>query len=229
MIRKPAHVALFLILVAASLPAGAQTAKTPLTVASPNGALVVTIGTEPHVAWSVTAARQAHPPSVAPGPLPGRRQGARRRTGGDRLDDAARRHGAAPVVRYKRAEIRDRFNERRIDFAGGYSLIVRAYDDGVAYRWVTALPGEITVKDEAVTFVFAGDHQLYFPEETSLISHQERAYKKLEDQRDEGRASSPACPRWPSVAGGPKVAITESDLFDYPGMDLTDGAASRTR
>ncbi len=61
-----------------------------------------------------------------------------------------------PVVRVKRAEVRDRFNERRIDFAGDYSLIVRAYDDGVAYRFVTKLPGEITVANEDATFAFAG-------------------------------------------------------------------------
>jgi hypothetical protein len=47
-----------------------------------------------------------------------------------------------PVVRVKRAEIRDHFNERRID-CGDYSLIVRAYDDGVAYRLATRLAGEI--------------------------------------------------------------------------------------
>ena len=100
-----------------------------------------------------------------------------------------------PVVRTKRAEVRDRYNERRVDFTGDFSLIVRAYDDGVAYRFVTRLPGDITVRGEDATLAFTGDHLLYFPEETSFLSHQEREYKKLKiTEITPGRFSS-ACPR----------------------------------
>jgi alpha-glucosidase len=92
----------------------------------------------------------------------------------------------------------------------------------VAYRWVTALPGEITVVSENVTLAFAGDHLVYFPEETSLLSHQERLYKKLKiSDITAGRFSSrPAMVQLPD---GGKVVVTEADLFDYPGMDLTAG------
>jgi alpha-glucosidase len=130
-----------------------------------------------------------------------------------------------PVVRQKRAEIRDRYNERRIEFAGGYALLVRAFDDGVAYRWTTSLPGDVTVMHEDVTLAFAGDHLVYFPEETSLLSHQERQYKKLKiSEITTGRFSSlPALVQLPS---GEKLVVTEADLFDYPGMDLTSGGAT---
>ncbi len=221
----PAAVLLSAVLALAA-PASAQPANAPLTVASPNGAIVVAIGTGPNVTWSVTSGGT---PLLAPS-----------RVGlvladGRVLGDAAvvkatsARHVDTvlkPVVRYKRAAIRDRFNERRVDFVGGFSLLVRAYDDGVAYRWATALPGEITVKDEIATFVFTGDHQLYFPEETSLISHQERAYKtpRLAELKEGQFCSLPALA---VVPGGPKLAITESDLFDYPGMDLTPAGVPR--
>src|SRR5579864_9140778 len=39
-----------------------------------------------------------------------------------------------PVVRQKFAKIRDRYNDLRLNFDGGYSVIFRAYDEGVAYR-----------------------------------------------------------------------------------------------
>jgi len=128
-----------------------------------------------------------------------------------------------PVVRIKRAEIRDRYNERRIDVAGGYALLVRAYDDGVAYRWVTTLPGDVTVVSEDASLAFTDDHLVYFPEETSLLSHQERQYKrlKLTEITPGGFSSLPAMVEMP---GGVKIVITEADLFDYPGMDLTCGA-----
>lgn len=222
MIRTSTVPAAFFLtaVLAAAAPAFAQTAKAPLTVTSPNGAIVVTIGTGPTVTWAVTSGGT---PLLAPSRLglvlaDGRVLGDAavvRATNARHVDTVLK-----PVVRYKRAEVRDRFNERRVDFVGGFSLVVRAYDDGVAYRWVTALPGELTVKDEIATFVFTGDHQLYFPEETSLISHQERAYKtpRLGELKDGQFCSLPALA---VVPGGPKLAITESDLFDYPGMNLT--------
>ena len=66
--------------------------------------------------------------------------------------------------------------------------IVRAYNDAVVYRFATKLPGDIEVLAEEASFRFAADHPLYFPEETSFISHQERLYKRLEAQRDRARA-----------------------------------------
>ncbi len=125
-----------------------------------------------------------------------------------------------PVLRIKRAEVRDYYNERRIDFDGGYSLIVRVFNDGLGYRFATSLPGEVTVNEEQATFRFAEDGLVFFPEETSLLSHQERLYLKLP-------MSEIAAPRFASlpavvaVPNGPKVAITEADLLDYAGMDLT--------
>ncbi len=194
----------------------------PMTVASPNGALVVTVGTEGQLTWSVALRGST---IVAPSRIGMTLEGGRAL--GDtpavaRTTTRSAGHVLKPVVRQKRAEIRDRYNERRIDFTGGYSLIVRAYDDGVAYRWATALPGDITVVNEDVTLAFPGDHLVYFPEETSLLSHQERLYKKLKiSEITAGRFSS--LPAMIVLPKGEKLVLTEADLFDYPGMDLTSG------
>ena len=45
-----------------------------------------------------------------------------------------------PVVRQKFAKIRDRYNELRLTMDGGYSIVFRAYNEGVAYRFETTLP-----------------------------------------------------------------------------------------
>jgi len=199
----------------------------PLTVASPNGALVATIGTEGQVTWSVALrGREILTPSRIAMTLDGGRvlgdKPVVSRTAVRSADQILK-----PVVPAKRAEVRDRFNERRVDFAGGYSLIVRAYDDGVAYRWVTKLPGEITVVNEDVTLAFAADHPLYFPEEASFQSHQERQYKRLRiSELKPGQFSS--LPAMADLGGGAKAVLTESDLFDYPGMDLTVGTGPNT-
>jgi len=192
-------------------------------VASPNRDIVVTLTTDGQIAWSI-AYRGA--PLTRPSPLAlvldgGRTLGAKpvlTTTMSRGVDTVLR-----PPVRYRRAEVRDRFNEATFAFGGNYALTVRAYDDGVAYRWKTTLPGEITVMSEAATLAFPADHPLLFPEETSLLSHQEREYEKLRiSEITAGRFSS--LPAMVIPAAGPKMVLTEADLFDYPGMDLTAGS-----
>ena len=54
-----------------------------------------------------------------------------------------------PPVREKYATLHEQFNEAIVTFAGGYGLVLRVYDGGVAYRFVTALPGRIVVDGES--------------------------------------------------------------------------------
>jgi alpha-glucosidase len=206
---------------AKAVPARQQVAPS-FTVASPGGALVVTVATGGQLTWAVTFGGRPilRPSRIALTLQGGRVLGADPAVIGSttrQVDQVLR-----PAVRIKRADIRDRFTERRIDFDGDYSLVVRAYDDGVAYRFVTRLAGEITVENEDATLAFPGDCTVWFPEEVSLLSHQERLYKRLKiTEITEGRFSS--LPALVEIPGGPKVAITEADLLDYPGMDLTSG------
>ncbi|HPW21822.1 MAG TPA: glycoside hydrolase family 97 protein [Vicinamibacterales bacterium] len=213
------------ISLAAQSAAAQRARKMPaglLTVASPSGAIVATVGTTGGVTWSVSMkGRQIVKPSPIAMTLDnGRVLGGAPVAVGTTTRSADR--VLKPVVRVKRAEIRDHFNERRVDFAGGYALLVRAYDDGVAYRWATTLPGDVTVIGEDATITFADDYPLWFPEETSFQSHQERQYKRLSiSELQPGQFSS--LPAMADLGGGAKAVITEADLLDYPGMDLMAG------
>jgi len=219
-IRASITVLLFAVGFAASAQR-AQRAQTPLTVASPSGAIVVSVTTDSDIKWSISMNDR---PVLLPSKIGmtfgfdqtiGRNPRVRNsRT--TTVDQTLR-----PVLKIKRAEIRDHYNERRIDFNGDYSLVVRAYDDGAAYRFVTRFTKEVEVTSEDVNFQFAGDHSVYFPEETSFLSHQERTYKHIKISEVGDRFSS-----LPAIVetSGPKVAITEADLLDYPGMNLTGGA-----
>lgn len=125
-----------------------------------------------------------------------------------------------PVVRQRRAEIRDAYRELQLDFKQGWSLVFRASDDGVAYRFLTRFPGTVKVLGEQADFRFTGDHGTWFPEEKGFQSHQERLYVKPKLSEIGKRfASLPLL----VDAGGLKVALTEADLFDYPGMNLQGG------
>ena len=125
-----------------------------------------------------------------------------------------------PVVRQKFAKIRDRYNELRLTMDGGYAVTFRAYNEGVAYRLETSLPEkEVKIYGEEASFNFPSDFLVYYPQEDSFYSHNERKYlpQHLTQIEPQFIATLPAVV---DVGQGVKVAIAESDLESYPGMWL---------
>jgi alpha-glucosidase len=124
-----------------------------------------------------------------------------------------------PVVRQKFAKIRERYNELRLDFEGGYAVVFRAYPEGVAYRIETSLGGEnVKVFSEDATFRFVSDFSVFYPAEESVFSHNERKYlpRPLKEISDKTFATLPAV----VDAAGVKIAVAESDVEEYPGLWL---------
>ncbi len=122
-----------------------------------------------------------------------------------------------PVVRQKAAKIRENYNERRLELEGDYGLVFRAYNEGVAYRFEIRLPqSEVKVYNEEAVFAFAGNYRVYYPQEESFFSHNERLFtpRPLKEIAPEAIASVPAV----VDADGVKVAIADADIEDYPGM-----------
>ncbi len=136
---------------------------------------------------------------------------------------------------FKRSEVRDRYNEMVLS-TKTYDIVFRAYDDGVAYRFVSkGRKGEITVSQEQVEFAFAADWNLYVPYvardrssfEPQFFSSFENTYSHHSlSQWEEGRLAF--LPLTVEAADGIKLCITESDLLDYPGMYLFNDNASTT-
>ena len=125
-----------------------------------------------------------------------------------------------PVVRQKFARIREHYNELRLDFAGDYAVVFRAYPEGVAYRIETSLGGaNVKVFSEDAQFHFASDHLVFFPEEETMFSHNERKYlpRQLKSIPATTFGTLPAVV---DVGDGVKVAVAESDVEEYPGLWL---------
>jgi len=124
-----------------------------------------------------------------------------------------------PVVRQKFARIRDNYNELRLEMEGDYSVVFRAYNEGVAYRFETALAAEkVKVYAEEGNFRFSGNFMVFYPQEDSFFSHNERRYvpQHLSELIPSFLASLPAV----VDAEGAKIAIAESDVEEYPGLWL---------
>jgi alpha-glucosidase len=131
-----------------------------------------------------------------------------------------------PVVARRASKLPERYNGLRLEMQGGWAVAFRAYDDGVAYRFETALPrAEVKVYAEEVKLPFAGDWGVYFPKEDGFMSHNERkyAYQPL------AAVPADAIATLPAVVDGPrgiKIAVAESDVVDYPGLWLTGTGAN---
>jgi alpha-glucosidase len=102
----------------------------------------------------------------------------------------------------------------------GFGLVIRAYDDGVAFRYVlpAAQPGQaarLTIQGEATAFRFAGDY-------ACRGLNQGRFVNSFEGEHDAVKASQLRnfnLFQAPFVCKTPKnaFAIAESDPTDYPG------------
>jgi len=127
-----------------------------------------------------------------------------------------------PVVNRKYSKMKDEYNLLTLSIKN-YTLQFRAYDEGVAYRWGVEKIGPFKVMSEEATFAFPTDHMLWFPEEESMFTHQERLYEKV-------KLSEVTPDRFCSTGmlvdcgNNIKVYISESDLMDYPGMFLKGSA-----
>ena len=125
-----------------------------------------------------------------------------------------------PPVKEKRAVIPDRWNEITLHFRGNYGLVFRAYDDAVAYRFFTGYLRDIKINSEEATFLFSENHSVWFPFIKSLHTSFESNYTYL-PLAEIGSQRFGFAPVLVDIPGGPKVAVTEADLEDYPGMFLT--------
>jgi alpha-glucosidase len=132
-----------------------------------------------------------------------------------------------PVVHQKFAKIHENYKELRLEFDGGYAVVFRAYNEGVAYRFETSLPqAQVHIYNEEGLFNFAADNAVYYPLEESFFSHNERKYlpQQMSSIAPTAIATLPAVV---DLGDGAKVALAESDLEEYPGLWLhgTSGPA----
>ena len=131
-----------------------------------------------------------------------------------------------PTLPQKSARVHENYNELRLNLEGNYTIVFRAYNEGVAYRFETSLPAQQQkILSEDVTLNFAGDYSVYYPKEDSFFSHNEREflYLPLKEITAESIASLPAVV---DTKSGIKIAVAESDVDDYPGLWLRGNSAN---
>ncbi len=140
----------------------------------------------------------------------------RRETKREHIDALAYRQSAFDVA----------YNAWRYRFSKHFDVEFRAYDDGVAYRFIQTSKRPLVIRDEVVQLSPAGDPLTYAAYSTNPNKPEAMAFQNiytvepLSKQPTEW-AFLPVTMDFAAVQQGAKVTLTEADLEAYPGLFVT--------
>ena len=122
------------------------------------------------------------------------------------------------AIAYKRARVRDNFNEAMLSFKD-CDFVVRAYDDCIAWRFISKSKVPFKVASEREEFNFPGEWNTY-------VAYMDGFFNSYESTYEHGPLSGVSgerlglLPVMVEVPDGMKIDIMEASLFNYPGMYL---------
>lgn len=124
-----------------------------------------------------------------------------------------------PLLPLKFSEVENRYTLLSMEMKGGYAVDFRLYNDGIAFRMRTSLPGEIEVMQENTVFQLAEDCDLVLQQPSGFKTSCEENYTvvKSDAWKAEDRMSE-----LPVLIMGKnqKMLLSEFDLCSYPGLFL---------
>lgn len=125
-----------------------------------------------------------------------------------------------PLIREKADQYRNQYNELQIAFKSGFSVTFRLFNDGLAYRFSTSVKDSLMIRKENLNIQLAAGDSIRFQASGSFNSSYETAYEfKSISGIENGKLLN--LPALVQKSTGSFLMITESDLYNYPGLWLT--------
>ena len=196
-------------------------------VSSPNGKVKVTITTDEGVKWSVDYdGRQVLLPSA----IDIRLSQGRKTYGLGKVGKVARHavNGSFMNPFYKKLNISDAYGQLLMYTTEKFTIEVRAYDDGAAYRLISSNKKPLTVTDETVEFCFSDDYHAFVPYVNDNRGGERYCYS-FESYYDEVPLSKiypdslAITPLAVCLPDGMKAIVMDAGVENYPGMMLKKG------
>lgn len=121
--------------------------------------------------------------------------------------------------------LRDNYNSMTLGY-GTYDIEFRAYNDAVAYRFVSKSPKAGAVENETVQFALNDNPDMYVLLTDTIQNSFESTYKhrKLKTFPTDSLALLPILAK----TGKYNVVLCEAGVYDYPGLFLTGGDSCLT-
>ena len=126
----------------------------------------------------------------------------------------------------KSATVRDNYNELLLSFSKNWALKFRAYNDGIAYRFISLNKETFKVLDEKTSFNFPSDYKTFVPYVSEGYAKTDPFQSSFENTYTHTPISelNPESliflPILVDANNGKKICITEVDLESYPGLYL---------
>ncbi|MBZ4037469.1 glycoside hydrolase family 97 protein [Flavobacterium sp. 17A] len=125
-----------------------------------------------------------------------------------------------PAIPLKFSAVPNSYNYLLLNFKGNYSVEFRAFDEGIAYRFITSKKGEIEVLNEEFAVNFPTDYLVHLQQTGSFKTSSEEEYSHINSSEWNASAKMSTLPILVDSKKTYKILISESDLSDYPGMFL---------
>ena len=128
--------------------------------------------------------------------------------------------------------INEKYQEMTIEFKDGWALKFRAYDDGMAYRFVSHKKGNYNILNEEISFTFPRDFKAYIPyikESYAKKDPLQGSFENIYTYDNVSKLNPDSLMFLPILVeadNGKKICITEVDLESYPGMYLQKNGES---
>lgn len=126
----------------------------------------------------------------------------------------------SPVVAIKNSIIKDEYNGLTLQFRERFNLAFRTYNDAIAYRFETSYPDSIVVKNEKCDISLPDNSYAWFGYNDRWMNGYEHLIIK-QPIDSLSSAKTTYLPLLLDLQQAGKVLITESDLYDYPGLYFT--------
>ena len=191
-------------------------ANKPQTVQSPDGHLKIEINTTGDLSYDVYAGEKA----IMTGNTLSMKIGDKVYGHDARLVKATRKsvnETFQPFLAFKSSTVENKYNQLLLKFKEGYSVEFRAFDDGIAYRFITNLPGKVEVLDEEIGVRFPEAFRMTLQQcDRFKTSYEERYSHPLSSEWKEGDKMA-HLPILAQTGEGCNIMFSETNLFDYPG------------
>lgn len=126
-----------------------------------------------------------------------------------------------PIVPLKYSTVKDEYNQLLLNFKGDYSVEFRAYNDGVAYRFITNKKvSEVEVVNEDFAVNFPNEYLLHLQQPGGFKTAYEEPYTHLSSKEWKASDKMSVLPVLIDTKKQYKILISESDLSDYPCLFL---------
>ncbi len=130
-----------------------------------------------------------------------------------------------PSPFYRADKLDENYNSTTINFKGGWGVEFRAYNDGIAYRFISSQKSPLIIADEEVCYNFPLDATSFVPYTKSRDV--DPYYNSFENEYEEVKLSGIDrnrlifLPMTVDLGDNVKVTVTESDLEQFPGLYMT--------